>query len=281
LSLLIGLSVFVFVSRHWQKSAAYYAIGFTYFCGSFGFIVSLINHGSIFSGETTFWASQGNTILGNPPHTFGVILLTTIAALLSVWEKTKDKIWLVLIFLLGFGLATVKVSAGAILSAGLLGAGFIYLIQHKKPLIFLLGIALAISNYISLKIISPTAQSFILFEPLWFTRTMMVVRLNWMDWEMRRQHYMWVNTWRSWLREISLEVLAIAIFIIGNTGARILGIGEVVTKLRKNISPVDTFIYVGSLAAIIVVLLFVQSHQTHSRPKRYSFEPSRILVLRQ
>lgn len=262
LSLLIGLSVFVFVSRHWQKEAAYYALAFTYFCGSFGYIVSLINHGSLFSGETTFWASQGNTILGNPPHTFGIIFLTTILALLSVWEKTKDKIWLHYIFLIGFALATVKVSSGAILCASLLGAGFIYLLQTKKPLLFLLGIAISISNFAALKIISPTAQSFILFEPLWFPRTMMVTRLNWMDWELRRQHYMWVNTWRSWLREISLELIAIFLFIIGNTGARILGLAEVFSRLKKKISPVDVFMYTGSLASIVVVLLFVQSGVT-------------------
>lgn len=262
LSILIGLSVFVFVSRHWQKAAAYYALAFTYFCGSFGFVVSLINHGSLFSGETTFWASQGNTILGNPPHTFGIIFLTTILALLSVWEKTKDKIWLIFVFLLGFALATIKVSSGAIFAVSLLGAGFIYLLQSKKPFLFLLGIAVAISNFIALKIISPTAQSFILFEPLWFPRTMMVTRLNWMDWELRRQHYMWVNNWHSWLRAFSLEAYAIAFFILGNTGARVLGLVEVIGKLRKNISPVDVFMYTGSLAAVIVVLLFVQSGVT-------------------
>lgn len=259
-SFLIGLSVFVFVARKWNDKAAYIAIGFTYFSGSFGYIVSLLNHGFLFSGETTFWASQGNTILGNPPHALGIILLTTILFILSVWEKTKTNIWLIFIVILGFGLATVKVSSGAIFSVSILAAGAIYFIQTRKLSLLIAGIIVTVGNYICLKFISPSAQSFIIFEPLWFPRTMMVVRLDWMDWEMRRQHYMWVNTWRSWIRVVSLEMQAILIFILGNTGVRVLAVGEIISNIRKkNISSVDIFMYTGSMAAVVVVLLFVQS----------------------
>ena len=257
-SLLIGLGVFTFVKRQWNEGSAYWAVFFTYFCGSFGYIVSIIKNQFPLSGETTFWASQGNTILGNPPHAMGIILLTAILLILSIWMKSKDKFWLMLIFLLGFGLATIKVSSGLVLVLGFMAAGAYSFIFNKDYRLILLGVLLGIGNFLTLKIISPTAQSFILFEPLWFPRTMMVVRLDWVDWELRRQHYMWVNTWRSWLREISLELQAIALFIIGNTGMRILGIGEIISKFRKKLNPIDVFLISSSLAVIIILLLFVQ-----------------------
>jgi len=259
LSILIGIGVFLFASSHWNEKAALWSVFFAYFCGSFGYIVALINHQFIFSGETTFWASQGNTILGNPPHTFGIIFLTSILLLLDIWVKTKKNIWLILIFILGFGLSTVKVSSGVILAGGILATGFFALIFRKEYRILLLGILLSISNFLLLKVISPTAQSFLVLEPLWFPRTMMVVRLNWMDWELRRQHYMWVNNWRSWLREFSLEFQAIVIFIVGNTGMRLLGFGEIFSKLRKKLDFVDVFMITGSAAAVLIVLFFVQS----------------------
>ena len=260
-SLLIGLSVYVFVCRQWQKEASYWPIIFTYFCGSFGYVVELIWHRFPFSGETMFWASQGNTILGNPPHTMGIIFLTTILLLLSLWEKTKNKIWLGYLFLFGFGLATIKVSAGVIFCAGMLLVAMFYFLKTKEWWLLVFAGAVSLTNFVALKIISPTAGSFLIFEPLWFPRTMMVARLNWNDWELRRQYYIWLNTPKSWIHEILLEIEAIIIFIVGNTGIRLLGLGEV-WRDRKKWNLVIVFMGVGSVVAIAIVLLFVQSGVT-------------------
>lgn len=257
-SFLYGLGAFVFAKRYWNMGSAYWSVFFTYFCGSFGYIVSIINHNFPLSGETTFWASQGNTILGNPPHALGIIFLTTILLLLTIWYKNRNNFWLLLTFLFGFGLCTVKVSSGAVLVIGMVTAGFYLLISEKQFIPIIFGLILAISNYSMLKIISPTAQSFLILEPLWFPRTMMVVRLNWMDWEMRRQHYYYVNTLKGTLHGYLLELEAILIFIIGNTGARVLGLIGIFRNLKKKIHPVDIFMISGSIFSIVVVLLFVQ-----------------------
>lgn len=262
LSFLISLSVFCFAQRRWNQKTGYWSIFFTYACGSFGYVVSILNHRFPLSGETTFWASQGNTILGNPPHALGIILLTAILFLLELWVKTKENFWIYLIMLLGYGLAIVKVSSGAVAVFALGVTGLYLFWRERKVSLLAAGVFLAASNFGLLKLISPTASSFLIFEPLWFTRTMMVSRLGNVDWELRRQHYIWKNTWHSWLRVVQLELEAIAIFVIGNSGMRILGFWEILKKagrerLRK-IDGVDVFVGSSLLFSVGFVLLFVQ-----------------------
>lgn len=256
-SFLIGLGVFSFVLRKWNAVSAYWAMFFTYFCGSFGFIYSVMKNGFLFTGESVFWAAQGNTILGNPPHALGLILLTAAILLLQLWSDLKDNFWLVVLGFLGFFLATVKISSGVILLLSVGFAGLYLLVKEKKFNLIILSGVLGVTNYLSLKAISPLAESFLMFLPLWFPRTMMVDKLSNVDWELRRQHYMWKNTWHSWLRVIQLEVEAILIFIVGNSGIRILGFWEVIKRIRK-IEVVDIFLYSCLIFPVILVLLFVQ-----------------------
>lgn len=79
-----------------------------------------------------FWAAQGNTILGNPPHALGLILLTASVLLLQIWSEEKKTFWLIVLGFLGFFLTTVKISSGVILLISLGVAGLFYLVTEKK-----------------------------------------------------------------------------------------------------------------------------------------------------
>ena len=260
LAFLLGLSTYTLVRTRWDKASAHWAMIFTYFAGSFGYIYSIIKGGFFLAGETTFWASQGHTILGNPPHVMGIIWLTTIYALFSLYLKhrKKNKLWLKTIFFLGFAMVIIKVSSGVIL-IGSVGVIALYsLIKNKDISLLGLFIALLLSNFFLLKVISPTVESFLLFEPLWFTRSMMVVRLDNVDWELRRQHYLSLGTLKAWLRIIQLETSAIILFIVGNSGMRIIGLYAAVKNLFKKERTFDLLLISASLGSIVSILLFVQ-----------------------
>lgn len=256
-SFLIGLGVYSFTARKWNKNSAYWAMFFTYFCGSFGYIYSVIKGGFLFTGETVFWAAQGNTILGNPPHALGLILLTAAVLILKLWSDNRSNYWLFILGLSSFFLATVKISSGVILLISIGFAGLYLLVKEKNFSLIILSAILGVTNYLSLRTISPSAESFLMFLPLWFPRTMMVDKLSNIDWELRRQHYIWKNTWHSWLRVVQLEVEAILIFIIGNSGVRILGFWRVIKRFKK-IEVVDIFLFSSLVFPIVLVLLFVQ-----------------------
>jgi len=256
-SSLIGLGVFSFTKKKWNMTCAYWAMFFTYFCGSFGYIYSVMKGGFLFAGEAVFWAAQGNTILGNPPHALGLILLTASVLLLQIWSEEKKTFWLIVLGFLGFFLTTVKISSGVILLISLGVAGLFYLVTEKRLSILILSAVLGITNFVSLKMISPSAESFIMFLPLWFPRTMMVDKLSDVSWELKKQHYISKNTWHSWLRVYQLEIEAILIFIVGNSGMRILGFLEVIKRIKK-IGVVDIFLFSCLVFPLVLVLLFVQ-----------------------
>jgi hypothetical protein len=256
-SFMIGISSFSFALRKWGRKTAYWSTFFVYMAGGFGFIYLLLKGQFPLGGETLFWASQSNTILGNPPHTLGIIILSNILILLGLLEKSVKKPYLILIAIFGLALAVFKVSSGAVLVAGLLGMGLFELI-FKRNLIYLsLGIFLGLTNFLFLKLISPNAESFLIFLPLWFPRTMMVARLENVDWELRRQHYIWVGGIKGFLRQLSLEAQAIIIFFLGNTGSRIIGLIGIFKQI-KNIKLSDTFMFSGMIASLGVIFLFVQ-----------------------
>lgn len=264
-SFLIGISIFSLMVR-WQKSKkiGYLGLFFSYFVGSFGYIVNLLHGGSVFGGETTFWAAQQNTILGNPPHAASHFLLPTFfLSTLIFFQKRKIR-WIVISFLIGSMLAGFKVSGGFVMLTGLFAAALIDLIINRRFITSVLALVLGISNFLTFKsMTSPQATSFLMFLPWWFIRTMVVVNLNWVDLELRRQFYLSLGTWTSKLRVIQFETMAFLIFVVGNLGIRILGILEIVRSIFKSrgkvfLQPFEVMLLVSMMTGLIIPLLFVQ-----------------------
>lgn len=269
---LIGISVFSFVNR-WQdnKVIGYWAMFFTFFVGSFGYIVKFLHEGIIFGGENIFWAAQINTILGNPPHAVAISLLVNTLLLILLYLKTNKKVFLILAFLIAATLAGFKVSGGMVLLAGLGALGVINILFKRRPTIFALFILLLSSNYLVIKLITKGAETFLIFQPWWFIRTMVVApdRLDWIDLEHRRQHYLSVGRWTSYLRVVQVEATAFLIFLIGNLGTRFIGLFEVFRKIiffKKVIlnEQMDIILIVSMLTAFLIPLLFVQSAIAYS-----------------
>lgn len=265
-SLLISLSVFSFVSR-WRKSeaAGYWAIFFSSLAGGFGYVVTLIKAGILFGGETVFWAAQGNTIIGNPPHAVAYGLLATFLLTIAVYLETRKKEILILSILLGSFVAGFKVSGGFILSTGIIAGGiYDFLINRKKEMIYV-PVIVGLLNFLTLKLMTKGADSFLVFEPWWFVRTTIVAdgRVGWMDMEFRRQHYVAQHTFKATLRVIQLETEAFLMFVVGNLGLRIIGIFMPFINGFKKVGAffkdtMNVVLLSSMLAGLGIVLLFVQ-----------------------
>lgn len=263
LSFLLGLSIFSFVNRWKNAAIGYWSLFFTYFVGSFGFIVTYLQSGKIFGGETVFWASQLNTVVANPPHASAMILLCSFLLSFLIFTETKKRYWFFVCILVGSIVAGFKVSGGAILLAGLGVASFFQIIREKKFGGMLMFFILLATNFITLRLISPGAVSLLIFEPWWFIRTMVVVKLGLIDWELRRQTYLWVGRFTSYLRVIQLEGTALLIFIVGNLGVRILSFPVIIGNFlhfKKRIfkNPMDTFLIASGFVGFIFPMLFLQ-----------------------
>lgn len=263
-SFMIGVSVFSFVTK-WQNNEkiGYIALFFIYGVGSFGYIVSVIKGGSIFSGETLFWAAQQNTILGNPPHAISHSILPAFLLSFLYYIQNKKKQWLLASFIIGSMLVGFKVSGAVVMLVGLgLAAGAEFLFYRRFSLLVLTA-ALAFSNIVTFKLMTRGGSSLLMFLPWWFVRTTIVDRLGWMDLEFQRQHYLSKGTWHAYLRVIQLEFSAFLIFLIGNMGTRFISFFEIGKRLisdRKSFykNSIEILLIGIMLTGLAVPLLFVQ-----------------------
>lgn len=262
-SFLMGISVFSFVQRWQNKRVAYWALFFTYFTGSFGYIVTFIKNRQLFGGETAFWAAQLNTVIANPPHAVAISLI--LASLVSVllYLETRTKSIIPILILTGLSVAGFKVSGGVILLTGLTVIGVMDLIFKRKITLLLLSFVLGFSNFATIKLMTRGVEEYLIFSPWWFIRTMIVEKLGLIDWEWKRQHYLSKGTWHAYLRVMQLETYGFLIFFIGNAGMRIIGVLEIIRKLLFN----KKFIYkepftIGLFCMIafslLIPLLFLQ-----------------------
>ncbi|KKR51655.1 MAG: hypothetical protein UT88_C0033G0005 [Candidatus Woesebacteria bacterium GW2011_GWD2_40_19] len=177
-SLFLGASAYFLTKRLTGSSqASIWATIFTYFAGSFGFIVTYIK-GKTIGGESIFWATQPQSSSGNPPQIISDFLVLAAIYFLIVLtrqkNKSKNKIIFVVCVILFGTLASFKVYAGVV-ALGALGIAAIWQIVKEKR--FQLLVLTAFSGALAALLYFPNTSgsaSFLIFQPWWYVRTMIV-----------------------------------------------------------------------------------------------------------
>lgn len=255
-AILLGLASFIFV-RSWSKSeiAGIWAMILTYFAGSFGYLLYIPTHKSL-GGESIFWVSQTQSVLGNPPHAAAFIIVTAFLFCLLKYLTDRKFVYFVLCAVLGGSVIEFKVYAGVLILGGLLIAGIYELLtkkEFKTLLLSLVTLIIALAIYLPN---SQKSQDFLLWQPWWFIRTMVVApdRLNWLDLELRRQTYISESNWK---RVMQVEATAFFIFLIGNLGMRFLGFWTFFKKIKQNIfQDIFSFFFLTIISVSFFVPVF-------------------------
>lgn len=245
-SIFLGASVFYLTKKITNNfSSAIWATIFTYFAGSFGYLIG--------KGESVFWATQIQSSGGNPPQIISNFLFLASIYFVLVFLEQKEKrlqkkYFLISLILLGT-ISAFKIYAGVILLGTLSILGTWNLIFKKDIRLFILSL---ISGIMALALYLPNSSnsgSFLIFEPWWYIRTMIVEpsRLNLLDWELRRQTYIYEHNWK---RVIWLEGMGFLIFFFGNLGMRFLGLWEFVKT--------NAIFKISIILSLVLPLLFLQ-----------------------
>lgn len=251
-SLFLGASTFFLVKRLTNSStAAIWALIFTYFAGSFGYLIG--------KGESVFWGTQPQSSSGNPPQIISDFLVLSALYFLKLFLDNKKSKTLFFICTLIFGTITVfKVYAGVVLFGALGFASVWEFIKYKDYKLMLLTIA---SGTLAAFLYLPNtsgSSSFLIFEPWWYIRTMIVEpsRLNLLDWELRRQTYIFEHNWK---RVIFLEAAGFAIFFFGNLGMRFIGLWDFIKTTKDSYKNTFNLVFILTISlSIILPLLFLQ-----------------------
>ncbi len=251
-SIFLGASAFYLTRKITNNfSASLWATIFTYFAGSFGYVIG--------KGESVFWATQPQSSGGNPPQIVSnFLILAALYFLVLLLQKRGNKLIFAICVLLFGTLSAFKIYAGVVLLGTLVIAGVWQLLRERSFQLLSLAI---VSGILAALLYFPNTSgstSFLIFEPWWYIRTMIVEpsRLNLVDWELRRQTYIFEHNWK---RVIWLEGLGFLIFFFGNLGIRFLGLWELIKFLKSSLRNYINLTFVLIIAlSLVLPLLFLQ-----------------------
>lgn len=249
-SLLLGIGTFYLAYKLFSsKLAAGFALYFTYFAGSFGWIVSYIKDKTL-AGESAFWANQSVSFNLNPP--FAISLLIVVALLIFLVNINRKSLFLII--LLAGSLIGFKAYGAALILASLMLVG---ILRRKVWYIFsfiggaIISLLLFFANFTS------SSQLFI-FSPFWLIHSMVDSpdRIGWQRLSLARQSGLENG---NIFKFISSEIISLVLFIAGNLGIRVIGllIFTRTGKIFKN--DIFLFIFSFSVLSFLIPILFIQS----------------------
>lgn len=255
-SLLLGLSVFILTRKLTGNNlTSLLAVFLSFFCGSLGFIPSLLKLGGN-TWESSFWSIQSISFILNSPLIPSFVILLSGIFLLNLTLPKPNFRQVILISLLFGSLIGFKAYGGVLILITLAILAFYNLSQKRFEFILIFIFSLLISLILFLPS-NPRFNSTFIFQPGWFIQTMMVApdRLNNVDWELRRQTYLSEGNIK---RVVQLWVEGLLIFLAGNLGIRLLGFYQIVRGFKK--FNITTFSLLAvTILGITIPLLFVQN----------------------
>lgn len=254
-SLILNILVY-FLTWRWTKDkiASIFSVFFLSFTSSFGWVLNIFGLGSN-NWETAFWGAPTTSAFLNPPFALSLLLISGVLILIEVLIKEKNKILIPLIALILGLLVGVKIY-GAIIIFSVLGliAGR-GLIKKDFNLIKIIFLAILISFGFYWKS-NIKGEEFLIWKPWWFIRTMIEApdRVNWVNWEMKRQAYLFLGEKH---KVLLIEIISFLIFLVGNLGTRVIGFLSL-KNLWKRRNFLDNFFLLSLPISFLPPLFFIQ-----------------------
>lgn len=220
LAFLIGFLTFKLTRNLWS-------VFFVYFGSNWAWAIG--------RGESAFWSQASISTLINPPYALSLVVILIGLIML----KNKRYILAGLIFGL---LVQVKIYAAILIIAGLGVAAL-----KNRRLFKTLFASLIVSLPLYL-ITNRQSASLVVFQPGWFLETMMALsdRLNWPRFYNAMTNYRAAD---NWFKAISAYAVALAIFVLGNLGTRLI------LLFRK----LDLFYTSIITVGVVLPMVFLQS----------------------
>lgn len=230
----IGVVVYKWVCRWKGELAAWWAVFFVYFGGSWSWILG--------KGESAFWSQQAISTLINPPFALSLLILSTILYVLPQVKRIRSWAFVTAMVLLAV-LPSIKIYAGILAFAGM------GVLAIKNKLYRQLTIVSSIVAFAFFWPINKNSTGLLVFQPGWFLETM----VNLSDRVYLPRIYYWMKS-----ELISKKILgygvALVMFILGNLGTRVIFIFNK-HKLDDNY----IFAYSSMLVGLVFPMFFLQS----------------------
>jgi len=226
-------------------SGGIYLVLLNTFATSFGWVVTLIKNKNL-GGESLFWAMQSFSNQLNPPFIFSLLLILICLIIL------KKKPFL-LIFLSPF-IPITKSYGGVVFFAFFFIFSFLKLLKKQTSYIKIFTISFILSILLFL-IYNKNSTGLFIFKPFWFIHSMIESADRFYLPKIANMRYSLLASDKVGPRLITIELVSLVIFILGNFGYRTLFLFK--TKLYlKNIFTKSILFTI--LFSLIIPIFFIQ-----------------------
>lgn len=242
-----------------NEKMALWSVFFSFFGGSFAFLLTLLFPAQKLSPDSAFgvaqpWASS----LVNPAFASSIVLV--IWSLYALWrylEKGQKKWGLLLVLLSGLAIGFKAYAGMILLGAFLLTAGYRLIVERKKDLTIFFSLSLALSLLVFLPFNAD--YGFLTWAPLWPLHRLMQGTLNFSRWDELWAIYTDNHNYYGFLK---LEIWALTLFFFGNLGTRLLVFpGLILLRVKvfqRKIASFLTFFLMSTLISFFIPFFFLQ-----------------------
>lgn len=256
-SLITGLGIFILVHQLTKsRTAAVVSTFMNYTAGTISYLLPLFLDRPW--SESTFWSQQSISTFINLPLGASFAITIIILMLYRHWlHKPDTRTMLILSILIG-SLVSVKVYTGIVV---LLAFALVQTYHFLRQKSFTAIVPVVVSGFIAATLVLPhlSPKVGLTFLPGWFAKTMLEApdRLGYPTWELNRVTYAYHH---NIPRLIMLWTQAVAIFIVGNFGLRLVGFLAWRRTLSGNssINHIICFLTAAAIVSILLPSLFVQ-----------------------
>ncbi len=257
ISLLWGLGTFV-ILLNWTKkqSAGLWGVLFSFFGGSFGYILLLQNHPNV-NLDSVFGIDQPASALLNPPFAISVVLIFLFLSCTFFYLQSKKSQWLIPLSLCVGLITFFKVYAGMIVIGAFIVLSLYELIKKRYVIIF--------ADIFALLLFLSTFGAFIgpgqglIFFPMWEPHAILRANLPWVGYDFRMYTYTKLH---ETYKILGIEIFGLLLYFLGNLGTRIIGLCILIfvfLKNRKLPSFFSILLIMMICISILIPLFFIQS----------------------
>lgn len=209
---------------------------------------------SSYKWPAVLWIDYFSSKSVNPPLLFSMIVFFAVCYLLLIIQKFNFRSILLLSIILG-SLFAIKSHTALVILAALGTLGFIMIIFRNFSIFKIFLTSLFVSALFLLHTINLN-QKTLIFAPFWFIRVMYEAsdRLNFPEWELRRQYLLSVGGYRGILR---LYLEGILLFLIVNLGPFLSGLFSAFFKVDLPKRIVILLLILSAIWAFVLTMSFI------------------------
>ena len=236
LSLILGLSAYVYGRKIFNTSYAIFLTFMVYFGGSFSYLIPFFIKNNTWH-ESSFWVSQTFATATNPQLTYSLVILLIVIMLLRIEKKQSDLIFDILISFLIASSIGFKSYGYIVLMLILFFDNFLLFFKTFKITSFKRFFICLLFSLPFLYLLKGVDGMPFYWNPGWFINSMVEApdRLNYLKWKFEEDTYKFLG---NNLAVFRLKVKELLVFYVGNLGIRFLfvfSIWEIIKQKRYDL----------------------------------------------